>query len=333
MANPYVATVFDSLLDIQRLLSVAAGFSKPLEIVPGNLVSTEVEISRPETLVPLATGVVIALVHSQVLEFVGYQIAKAIGVSGRKREQFASSWMETVYFGFQLFLSYRVFGATDWYWPSGWNLSMDDGRKGLLTQGLPGVPPYYCTRDMRGYYTCEFGYYAAQFIVIFLRKWKKDHWEMVFHHAVTSALISLSYAHWHLRIGVIVMMLHNLFDPWLNIAKCAHYAFSGTLHVMADISFAVGAVTFLASRLVMYPRAIYFAWTHCGLPGEFILWDASADELALKLLLCFLYPIHVFWFYLILKVAKQAIFSGSVQKDERSDSEDEFPSPKRKKSD
>jgi len=124
------------------------------------------------------------------------------------------------------------------------------------------------------------------------------------------------------------MNLHNLFDPFLNVAKCCHYAFKGPLHALADVSFGLGAVVFLASRLVLYPVVIYHAWFYTiAFPGADPIWDATVDQWACKMLLCMLYPIHLFWFYLILKVAKKALVGGTVQNDERSDSESEDEEP------
>merc|ERR1711957_193236 len=144
--------------------------------------------------------------------------------------------------------------------------------------------------------------------------------EMVFHHIVTSLLIGLSYWLWSLRNGVVVMMIHNLFDPFLNIAKCAHYAFTGHAHAIADVSFGVGAVVFLVTRLIFLPYAIYCLIVY-GTPAEYHPYQIVLNFLTA--LLSLLYPLHLFWFSLILKVAYKALFSGTVQGDERSDSEDE----------
>jgi hypothetical protein len=315
----YVASVIESCKDVGHLLRVVAGREKHWDVVPGNIVSTEVSLAKPETLMPLVIGLTVAFMYIRVIEEAGRRVARALGLRKGKVESFASSWCEAVYFSVQIFISYRLFSGADWFWPSGWSSAMDDGRAGVNANGLAGAPPYHCTREVRAYYVCEFGYYATMLVTIFFKKRKKDFKEMVFHHLVTSILILVSYANWHLRIGIIVMMIHNLFDPFLNIAKMAHYAFTGPAHVIADISFGIGAVVFLITRLIMYPCAIYSTWAYgTGIDGE---------EGFLKLLLWFLYPVHIFWFVLILKVAQKALFSGQVQGDDRSDSEDDEVEP------
>jgi ceramide synthetase len=320
--SSYMANTLEAYGDIGRMLEVVAGLREPLLATADNIVSTKVSLQRPETLMPLATGLVVAFFYVKLIESVGRWVARACRLKGRKIEKFADSWCEAVYFSGQIFISYRLFSGTSWFWPSGWPSSLDDGLKGDLANGLDGLPPYHCTREVRAYYVCEFGYYTVMFFAVFFKRRRKDFWELVFHHVVTSTLIGLSYSLWHLRFGVIVMMIHNLFDPFLNIAKCAHYVFNpaGTAHVIADVSFGVGAVVFLVSRLIYYPYAIYCTVIYAS---PLVEHPHQPAQTFLKVLLSFLYPLHVFWFVLILKVAHKALFSGTVQGDERSDSEDD----------
>merc|ERR1712087_682688 len=105
----------------------------------------------------------------------------------------------------------------------------------------------------------------------------------------------------------VVMALHNLFDPFLNMAKCCHYAFKGSLHVLADVNFGVAAVVFLISRLAMYPVVVYTVWFNSPVyPGKVHVWDATIDQWICKICLVMLYPLHLFWFFLIIKVAVKA---------------------------
>jgi len=318
------------LADIGQLADVVMGNSRG-----GDIVVAQVSIAQPETLVPMALAIVLAYFYLKAIEAGGYAVAASLGVGRgmerprreRKRERFCTAWGEALYFAIQVFINYRLFSSTSWYWPSNWDLLMDDGRKAAL-QGGDAAQLYRCTREMRTYYTLEFGWYAMNLGLLFFKKRRSDFLEMFAHHVITSALIFLSYAFGFMRIGIVVMNLHNLFDPFLNVAKCCHYAFKGPLeplHIFADISFGVGLVVFLASRLVMYPYAIYHAWFFTAGPDP--IWDATADEWVCKILLCMLYPIHMFWFYLILKVAKKALIGGTVQNDERSDSESEDDEP------
>ena len=46
---------------------------------------------------------------------------------------------------------------------------------------------------------------------------------MFFHHLVTMILVGCSYLLGYFRIGVIVMILHDISDPIMEIAKIFHY--------------------------------------------------------------------------------------------------------------
>jgi len=187
---------------------------------------------------------------------------------------------------------------------------------------------YHCAREMRTYYLIEFAWYSMGMVLLFFKKRKSDFLEMLAHHAITSVLIFISYSYGYIRIGIVVLMLHNLFDPFLNLAKCCHYAFKGSLHALADVSFGLAAMVFLVSRLVLYPVVVYNVCFHTTpYPGTVPFWGATVEQWICRICLVMLYPLHLFWFYLICKVAKKALIGGTVQKDERSDSEDEDGEP------
>jgi len=318
------------LADVGQLLSVVQGGG-----VGGDLVPVEASFWQPGTLVPMALAIVMAFFYLQAIEAVGSAVAAALRVGSgldprrrlRKRERFCTAWGEAVYFAIQVFVNYRLFSGFSWFWPSGWDLLMADTGKPTPT-GDAAAPVYHCAREMRTYYVLEFGWYSMCLVVLFFKKRRSDFLEMLAHHVITSVLIFTSYSFGYLRIGIVVMNLHNLFDPFLNVAKCCHYTFKGPLHVLADVSFGLGAVVFLVSRLVLYPVATYYMWFYLvAFPGAHPIWDATVDQWACKILLCMLYPIHLFWFYLILRVAKKALVGGTVQNDERSDSESEDEEP------
>jgi len=313
-ASALIPAATGFLADVGQLLDVVQRGS-----VGGDLVPVEVSLWQPETLVPMALAIAMAFFYLQAIEAVGSAVAAALRVGSgldprsqlRKRERFCTAWGEAVYFAIQVFVNYRLFSGASWFWPSGWDLLMADTDNATPT-GDAAAPLYHCAREMRTYYVLEFGWYSMCLVVLFSKKRRSDFLEMLAHHVITSVLIFTSYSFGYLRIGIVVMNLHNLFDPFLNVAKCCHYAFKGPLHALADVSFGLGAVVFLVSRLVLLPIVVYFAW---------------GAHWACTMLLCMLYPIHLFWFYLILKVAKKALVGGTVKNDERSDSESEDEEP------
>ncbi|KAJ1479651.1 hypothetical protein T484DRAFT_1813517 [Baffinella frigidus] len=58
--------------------------------------------------------------------------------------------------------------------------------------------------------------------------------------------------------GAVVMFLHNLFDPFLHLAKCCNYA---KVPILPDVAFVACMITFAVSRLYYYPICIWHSFT------------------------------------------------------------------------
>jgi len=149
-----------------------------------------------------------------------------------------------------------------------------------------------------------------------------------------------SYNH---RIGTLVLFLHDIGDIFLPIGKCYTYAEEHIritkskrqydMHKAIGMgSFVIFVVAFAIPRLLLYGSLIYqgifkFGWYRCTsdtwrtgqcVPahiGEF--WPTS-----LVLLMGLLYPMHVFWFYLIVKMAFRLLFQPGQYDDVRSDDDE-----------
>jgi len=241
----------------------------------------------------------------------------------KKTKSFRDAFVEMTYYTSSLLASLKICWGAAWFWPSGWAHVMYDGR----VQMDPSCPPYTIPADLKFLYVMETSYYLASFTLLVLQRLRKetrkDFVEMAAHHVITAGLLSLSFVTGYVRIGAVVMFLHNVFDPFLHAAKLTHYV---KFPLLPDVFFASCALTFLVSRLIYYPWAIWHAWFGVCVgndtcPGG--VWDKTPVEYSLIGLLIALIPIHVFWFYLILKVLQKALMSSGVQGDVRSDSEDE----------
>ena len=144
---------------------------------------------------------------------------------------------------------------------------------------------------------------------------KKDYLAMGIHHAVTSVLIFYSWNLKLFRYGSIIMTVHDLSDPFMEIAKC--FLYSGK-QAMADLFFALFALVFLVSRLyvfpvhVLYPFVNYLASTEGVLKSSLVPYYQFGPGLLIVLQI-----LHVFWGFLIVKMVVQALFSGKVGDDVR----------------
>ena len=78
---------------------------------------------------------------------------------------------------------------------------------------------------------------------------RKDFVEMLLHHVTTLGLILFSWFVNFTRFGVLVMVLHDVSDVFLEVGKICIYMGMDTAK---DIIFVVFALTFFVTRLVMY---------------------------------------------------------------------------------
>lgn len=152
---------------------------------------------------------------------------------------------------------------------------------------------------------------------------KKDFAEMLAHHFITAFLTGFSFSIGQIRVGIIVMFLHNVADPPLHIAKCCNYILPKS-SAIKDIFFAIFAILFTVVRLCYYPFVIKSTITNGPGPIRCGSLDCNTNlELALICSLCLLIPLHLYWISLILKMALR-MFSGELGEDCREkDSDDE----------
>jgi len=315
-------------------LMVFVGLRAPMDPTTAQPVGPKEELSK----FLLDTGVACVAMTVVLLMIRSLGVSIAVKVAGfrppkkdpkgrwilpKKTKSFRDAFVELFYYTCSLAAMCRVAWREDWFWPSGWEKVMFDGRVQLTSP----LPPYTVPADFKFLYLMETSYYLAGFALLVLQKLKKetrkDFVEMAAHHLITAALLSLSFNTGYMRIGLVVMFLHNCFDPFLHFAKLAKYM---NLPLLPDVSFVICAVTFFVSRLYYYPTAIWHAWMgvcnhSASCPGG--VWDKTPVETTLIVLLMALIPIHCLWFYMILQVLKKAIMSMGVQGDVRSDSEEE----------
>lgn len=177
------------------------------------------------------------------------------------------------------------------------------------------------------YYVIQSAYYLSCTITLPFDNKRKDFNELIVHHVATLALLFFSYAVNFWRVGTLVMVIHDVADIVLEGAKSLNY--SG-FDLPATIGFVAFAITFLVSRLIMFPFVINSALNDtCRMYFRESLWDYVINahfiptHLFFCLLLCVLLSLHVFWFTIIVRMAIKLIFNENkvVEKDERSDHE------------
>lgn len=175
-------------------------------------------------------------------------------------------------------------------------------------------PHQHVTSDIWWYYMFSLAFYWSLCVSQFFDVKRKDFWQMFVHHIATIVLMSWSWICNLPRIGSLVLVIHDCADIFLEAAKMAKY--SGYQKI-CDVIFALFTVIWISTRLGFYPYIIYN--TSVIAPTMVPMFPAYYIFNGLLILLLVL---HIFWTYLILKIAYKALNAGQMEGDIRSSSSD-----------
>ncbi|PNY26916.1 Sphingosine N-acyltransferase lag1 [Tolypocladium capitatum] len=206
------------------------------------------------------------------------------------------------------------------------------------------------------YMLAQLAFWMQQVVVVHIEERRKDHWQMLTHHFVTIALIGASYAYHQTKVGNLIMVLMDVVELLLAVAKCLKYLGYTTI---CDILFGVFLVSWFLARHVFYlmtcwsiytdlPRIIApacYRGTMDDIEGPLPVpegwsrvlepfYDPKGtvcfdDSITYSFLFCllFLQVLTIMWFTMILQVAAR-VLKGSKAEDLRSDDESEEESEK-----
>ncbi|XP_072213484.1 ceramide synthase 4-like [Excalfactoria chinensis] len=161
------------------------------------------------------------------------------------------------------------------------------------------------------FYLLELSLYCSLVITLPFDVKRKDFKEQIIHHIATITLIFVSYCANLIRLGVMIMLVHDASDYFLELAKVLHYM---KWKRVCEAVFIAFAVVFISSRLVVLPLIIYYYYV-----TKFELFFLSC---LINAFLVILQLLHIFWSYLILRMIFSVILYGAKKKDARSDTEE-----------
>jgi hypothetical protein len=164
-------------------------------------------------------------------------------------------------------------------------------------------PSHHVTTDTYIYYLLETGHYLHLLVAEFFDIKKKDFVQMTIHHTVTLFLLYLSYMMNFTRIGVLVLVLHDASDVFLELAKLCNYSVSHLkTTIYQDTFFTVFAVVFLVTRLYIYPFYVFHAALVRSMEKNANLGMAPIYWVSLSSLDClYIYSVHSNITYISLK--------------------------------
>lgn len=188
--------------------------------------------------------------------------------------------------------------------------------------GYPHIP---LAGPLKFYYLTQCAFYLHQVLILNAEARRKDHWQMMTHHVITVALMFGSYSYHYTRVGCLVMMLMDLCDIFLPLAKMFRYLGFSTC---CDVTFVVFMVSWFVTRHFLFLFVIKSAWYDAPriIPP---VWDPSRGHfmtpgvlMGFNLMLISLQILQLIWFWMICRIAYRVVM-GQGAEDTRSDSEDD----------
>lgn len=243
----------------------------------------------------------------QTLDFQTYESKKKIG-------KFKESAWKCVYF-----LSAEIFALAVTY-DEPW---FTDTRYFWVGPGSQIWPDLKIKLKLKGLYMYAAGFYSYSILaLIFWETRRSDFVVSMGHHVSSVILIVLSYIFRFVRVGSVVLALHDASDVFMETGKMSKYSGAETI---ASIAFVLFVLCFTIMRIIYYPFWILRSTSYevvLALKKDLV--DGPLYYYVFNTLLYFLLFLHIYWWVLMLRMlVKQIQAKGKVSEDIRSDSEDE----------
>lgn len=211
-----------------------------------------------------------------------------------------SSWRFTYYFVICI-VGIKILSNKVWAWDS--------------TYCWTNYPHQHVPSDVYWYYLIELSYYVGSSLMHFTDVRKKDFWELFIHHIVTMTLMFIAWVQNIVRISCLVLIVHDIADPFLEATKMASY--SGHKKWCSQL-FIVFTITWYVGRLFIFPYKIlystlFYAVTVTGMAPIYYLYNGLLGSLQL---------LHIIWSIIITKMLFYRLRTGEINKDDRSESEE-----------
>lgn len=189
-----------------------------------------------------------------------------------------------------------------------------------------GFPHRELDAWFKSFYLLQAAFWSQQAIVLMLNleKRRRDFRELVFHHAVTIALIWLSYRFHFTYIGLAIYITMDVSDFFLAFSKCLNYFGSD----WEGFFYAIFVSCWIYMRHYLNIKVLWSILTEFRTVGPFELnWETQqykcwiSQPITFSLLLA-LQLVNLYWLALILRIGFRYVFY-SEKSDVRSDAEDD----------
>ncbi|OAA78920.1 TRAM1-like protein & fumonisin [Akanthomyces lecanii RCEF 1005] len=135
------------------------------------------------------------------------------------------------------------------FWPMGMYLYYNSSYFLNMEELWTNWPQREVGGLMKFYTLAQLAFWMQQVLVIHLEQRRKDHWQMLGHHVVTIALIVAEYAYHQTRVGNLIMVLMDVIDLFLPLAKCLKYL---GFTWICDVLFGFFVLSWVLARHILF---------------------------------------------------------------------------------
>lgn len=192
------------------------------------------------------------------------------------------------------FLSYMtMIGTALWALRGEWDWVLD--------YKIMHIPFSVVPDKIRFFYLLELGYYLCTIVTIFWEPKMKDQKQMFTHHLFTICLLATSFYYNTIKYGMVIMILHDVSDPLMELAKMFNYCKS---LIWSSFFFGSFAISFIVLRTFIYPRYVISSVCNYARPAGYPAFVIN------YICLNGLWFLHIFWSFLIVKILINQLFHG-----------------------
>jgi ceramide synthetase len=164
----------------------------------------------------------------------------------------------------------------------------------------PNIP---ISPGLRMYELFQLGFYWHSLYAHFVYEVKRsDYWPLLLHHIATIMLIQFSYQLKFHRIGLLIVVAHDVNDVFFEIGKL--FVYMGKERI-TNILFVFLLISWVTTRLGIYPFMLIYSAALESI--TLIPYDIAPCWAPLNVFLLFLLTLHIYWFGLMLRMAARVI--------------------------
>ncbi|KAF7634125.1 TLC domain-containing protein [Meloidogyne graminicola] len=282
----------------------------------------------------LLIGVLITLLRILVEAFLFVPVGYLSGWLDTKKATLLQRIQTHLFFGFAGRSKFKRVSETAWRFTyylfisiAGIYILHDQPQFTSMAESFKNWPNHHLPNSVWWYYVIQTGFYwSLIFSILTFDVRRSDQYEMASHHLATIILLAMSFTVNFVRFGSLILLIHDSADIFLELGKLFRYA---GWDKAVTIDFCLFMFVWILTRLVYFPFVMLRCMIFDGptLIQESYRWGNLLQRPIVPrvflFILCFLLILHLFWTYILLKIAIKSINNGVDDIREVSDAEEE----------